>query len=153
MWKRLTVLAAMILLLSGCAEQAKELPSPSELFATIQAEVELPEMINTAETDLEALTGIGPDSYESAVCYRLCEGTAPDEIIIVLGRDKEVAGNIQELLEKRLEYKQESGQLYLTEYQPMLQAGVVRRDGLTVSMIVSGATKEIIRVYDRFGTI
>lgn len=103
-------------------------------------------MVDTAETDLEALTGIRPDSYDSAVCYRLCEGTAPDEIIIVRGRDEEAAGTIQERLEKRLKYKQESGQLYLTEYQPMLRAGVVRRDGLTVSLIVSGQIDDILRI-------
>ena len=58
---------------------------------------------------------------------------------------------IQALLDQRLEYKQESGQLYLTEDQPMLQAGVVRRDGLTVSLIVSGQADEILRVYDGLG--
>ena len=148
MRRYLIVLAVVALLLSGCPGEAKELPAPAELFAEIQAEVELPEMINTAETDLEALTGIGPDSYDSAVCYRLCEGTAPDELIIVRANSAGDTDKIQELLEKRLDDKREAGTLYLTEYQPMLQAGVVRRDGLTVSLIVSGQVEEIARVYD-----
>ena len=122
-----------------------------EKMVGVVPDVDLPEMIDTAETDLEALTGIGPDSYDSAVCYRLCEGTAPDEIIIVRSWDEETAGSIQELLEKRLDYKQESGQLYLTEYQPILQAGIVRRDGLTVSLIVSDQLEDIMRVYDSLG--
>ena len=147
----LPVLAALALLLSACGARAGELPVPAELFAAIQTEVELPEMVDTAETDLEALTGIGPDSYDGAVCCRLGEGTAPDEIIIVRGRDEEAAGDIQALLEKRLDYKQECGRLYLTEYQPMLRAGVIRRDGLTVSLIVSGQVEEILRVYDGLG--
>ena len=151
MRKCVTVLAALALLLSGCGTPARDLPAPAELFAAVQAQVELPEMIDTAGTELEALTGIGPDSYDSAVCCRLCEGTAPDEIIIVRARDEATAGEIQALLDQRLEYKQESGQLYLTEYQPMLQAGVVRRDGLTVSLIVSGQADEILRVYDGLG--
>ena len=147
MRKRLWVLLVLALLLSGYSAETRELPPPVKLFAAIQADVGLPEMVDTAETDLEALTGIGPDSCDGAVCYRLREGTAPDEIIIVRGRDEEVAGNIQERLEKRLEYKKESGQLYLTEYQPMLQAGVVRRDGLTVSLIVSRQIDDILRIY------
>lgn len=151
MRKRLWVLLVLALLLSGCGSRVKELPAPAELFAAIQANVDLPEMIDTAETDLEALTGIGPDSYDGAICYRPCEGTAPDEIIIVRCRDEEAAGNAQELLKKRLEYKQESGQLYLTEYQPTLQAGIVRRDGLTVSLIVSKQVEEILLVYDSLG--
>lgn len=50
-----------------------------------------------------------------------------------------------------MDYKQESGQLYLTEYQPVLQAGIVRRDGLTVSLIVSDQLEDIMRVYDSLG--
>lgn len=148
MRKCFRVLAVFALLLSGCGAKPQELPSPAQLFAAIQAQVELPEMIDTADTELEALTGIGPDRCESAVCRRLREGTAPDELIIVRGRDDKAAGEIQELLEKRLEYKRESGKLYLTEFQPMLQAGVVRRDGLTVSLIVSGQVDAVMRVYD-----
>ena len=86
MRKCLWVLLA--LLLSGCGGQTRELPPPAQLFAAIQAEVELPEMIDTAGTELEALTGIGPELYESAVCFRLREGTAPDEIILVRGRER-----------------------------------------------------------------
>ncbi len=151
MEKCLPILFLLAILLSGCSAEMRELPPPAELFAAIQADVDLPEMVDTAGTDLEALTGIGPDSYNGAVCYRLYEGTAPDEIIIVQGKDNEAAEKAQELLEKRLEYKQESGQLYLTEYQPMLQAGIVRRDGLTVSLIVSVQVEEILLVYDGLG--
>lgn len=151
MRRYLTALAALALLLSGCRAKASELPPPAELLAAIQAEVELPEMVDTAETDLEALTGIGPEDWDSAVCCRLLEGVAPDEIIIVQAGSEEAADRVQELLEKRLAYKQESGRLYLTEYQPMLQDGVVRRDGLTVSLIVSGQAADIARVYDSLG--
>lgn len=151
MGRRLILLAALAAVLSGCAAPARELPPPAQLFAAIQAQVELPEMVDTAGTDLEALTGIGPDRYDGAVCLRLREGTAPDEIILVRGRDEKAAGEIQERLEKRLEYKQEAGRLYLTEYQPMLRAGVVRRDGLTVSLIVSERAEEIAEVYDGLG--
>lgn len=140
----------LAVLLSSCGAETKELPAPADLFAAIQAETELPQMVDTAETDLEALTGIRPDSYDSAVCCRLYEGTAPDEIIIVQSRDSEAAAEIQTRLENRLEYKRESGRLYLTEYQPMLQAGTVRRDGLTVSLIVSEQAAEIAQVYDSF---
>lgn len=148
MRRYLIVLGVLALLLSGCRTQAGELPPPAELFAAIQADVDLPELVDTAETDLEALTGVGPEAYDSAVCYRLREGTAPDELIIVRAASAEDADQIQELLEQRLDYKREAGTLYLTEYQPMLQAGVVRRDGLTVSLIVSGQVEEILRVYD-----
>lgn len=148
MRRYLIVLGALALLLSGCQAEARELPPPAELLAAIQADVDLPELVDTAETDLEALTGVGPETCDSAVCCRLREGVAPDELIIVRAASAGDADQIQELLEQRLDHKREAGALYLTEYQPMLQAGVVRRDGLTVSLIVSGQVEEIIRVYD-----
>lgn len=146
MRKCLIVLLALALPLSGCGVKAQEPPLPGELFAAIRAEVELPKMVDTSATELEALTGIGPDLYDSAVCCRLSEGTAPDEVIIIHCIDRKAAGKVQELLEKRLEYKRQSGERYLTEYQPMLQAGVVWRDGLTVWLVVSGQAEEIERV-------
>lgn len=148
MKKYLPILLLLTMILSGCRLETQELPPPTELFAAIQAKVELPKMVDTAETDLEALTGIESDTYDSAVCYRLYEGTAPDEIIIVHARDNEMSREIQLLLEKRLGYKRESGELYLTEYQPMLQDGVVRLDGLTVSLIVSERADEIVQIYN-----
>lgn len=148
MKKYLPILLLLTMILSGCRSETQELPPPTELFAAIQAKVELPKMVETAETDLEALTGIESDTYDSAVCYRLYEGTAPDEIIIVHARDNEMSREIQLLLEKRLGYKRESGELYLTEYQPMLRDGVVRLDGLTVSLIVSERADEIVQIYN-----
>lgn len=148
MKKYLPILLLLTMILSGCRSETQELPPPTELFAAIQAKVELPKMVDTAETDLEALTGIESDTYDSAVCYRLYEGTAPDEIIIVHARDNEMSREIQLLLEKRLGYKRESGELYLTEYQPMLRDGVVRLDGLTVSLIVSERADEIVQIYN-----
>ena len=148
MKKYIPILLLLTMILSGCRSETQELPPPAELFAAIQAEVELPKMVETAETDLEALTGIGSDTYDGAVCYRLYEGTAPDEIIIVHARDNEMSREIQSLLKRRLEYKRESGELYLTEYQPMLRDGVVRLDGLTVSLIVSERADEIVQIYN-----
>lgn len=142
------LLPALVMLLSACGAQESQLPPPAEMFAAIQAEVELPEMIDTTETDLEPLIGIEMDDCQSAVCYRLKDGIAPDEIIIVQAKDNDAAKKILTLLENRLEYKRKSAQLYLTENQPMLQAGTVRQDGLTVSLIVSEKSEEVVRVFE-----
>lgn len=142
------LLSALVMLLSACVAQDSNLPPPAELFAAIQAEVELPEMIDTADTDLEPLIGIEMDDCQSAVYYRLKDGIAPDEIIIVQAKDNDAAKKIQTLLENRLEYLRKSAQLYLTENQPMLQAGTVRQDGLTVSLIVSEKAEEVARVFE-----
>ena len=60
------------------------------------------------------------------------------------------AQKIQQKLENRLDYKRQSTEQYFTEYQPMVQAGVVRLDGLVVSLIVSDQVDEIIDVFIQY---
>lgn len=147
MRKYLFPVLILAVLLSACGRRTGQLPLPDELWAAIQAEVTLPDMTDTGSDYLESLTGIRPEQYEQALCLLLAEGTAPDEIILVQAVDENAAQDIQRKLEDRLDYKSRSVQQYLTEYQPMVADGVVRRDGLAVSLIVSEQIDEIIQVY------
>lgn len=144
------ILAMLILLLSGCGSREHDMPAPDQLLLDIHEAVALPEMMDVGDEYLESLTGISSDSYDDAVCYMVTEGTAPDEIIIIQAKDEVNAQTIQHQLEDRLAYKIKSVQQYFTEYQPMVQAGIVRRDGLTVSLIVSDQVSEIIQVYAEY---
>ena len=136
------------LLLSACG--AAELPAPETLFAEIRQRVELPEFIQLPADYLEDYTGIGPDSYESAVYCLRAEGLSPDEIAIIRAKDSAAAAEIEARLNTRLERKEAEAQGYLTEYLPVIREGVVRRDGLTVSLIVSDQVSEIEAVYARY---
>ena len=149
---RLRILAALTfaVFLSSCGVKDANLPTPSEMFTAIQAAVELPEMVDVADELMEENTGIALSDCDSAVYCILEVGLAPDEIVIVRAKDNAAAAVIQEKLEKRLEYKEKSAENYLTEYLPIIKNGVVRRDGLTVSLIVSEQSAQIIEVYDNW---
>lgn len=147
MRKYLFPVLILAVLLSACGGRTGQLPLPDELWAAIQAEVTLPDMTDTGSDYLESLTGIHPEQYEQALCLLLAEGTAPDEIILVQAVDEDAAQDIQRKLEDRLDYKSRSVQQYLTEYQSVVEGGVVRQDGLAVSLIVSAQIDEIIQVY------
>lgn len=149
-WK-LLFLSLVMALLAACSRGGAERYEPAELFAEIQRAVEIPAMVDVAGDFLEAETGIQASDYESAVYYLLEEGLAPDEIVIIKAKDQTSADTIREKLAGRLAYKEKSAQLYLTEYMPVIQAGVIRQDGLTVSLIVSEQVDEIVEVYDRYG--
>lgn len=149
-WYKLWVVPLIPVLLASCAGKTAELPAPQALFEEIQQRVELPEMVDLAEELLLDSTGIEEESYDSAVCCLLSEGMGPDEIIIVKAADDKAADNIQEKLRARLDYKEAAAQVYLTEYMPLIQEGVVRRDGLTVSLIVSEKVEEIVQIYDQY---
>lgn len=138
----------LTVLLSACGKSAAPVPSPNEIWTAIQAEVPLSDMTDTGSDYLESLTGIHPEQCEQAICLLPAMGNAPDEIILVQAVGEDAAQNIQQQLEDRLDYKKRSVQQYLTEYQPIVANGVVRRDGLIVSLIVSPQIDKIIQIYD-----
>jgi broad-specificity NMP kinase len=141
---------AAFLLVSCNAQKDLELPEPAELFERVDESVELPEMDEVADTYLNESTGVEESEYASAVHYIISAGLAPDEIVIIKAKDREAAADIRQKLEKRLDYKEKSAENYLTEYLPVIKKGQVRRDGLTVSMIVSDKVEDIVAVYNTF---
>lgn len=141
---------ACLFSLCACSAPAAELPAPEELFAAIINTVELPEMTDVADDYLESVLGLFPEDCDGAVYYLLAEGIAPDEIVIIRAKDDSSAKDIQKKLEDRLDYKEQAAQLYLTEYTPVIQAGIVRRDGLTLSLIVSEQVEQIVQVYEQY---
>ena len=149
------IFAAILIIvgLSACspgqAEQT-ELPEPGQLFERIRQTVRLPEMVDVAADMLEANTGISAGEYVGAAYYIPMDSVVPEELILIRAVDEAAALDIQEKLESYLDYRVESARVYLTEYMPVLQAGVVRRDGLTVSLIVSEQVSEIVAVYENW---
>ncbi len=142
----LCLLAALVM--AGCGGGAETSPDPQAVFSALEEQVALPELVDMTDEYLEMGLGIDPASCDSAVCYLPADGTRPDEIIMVRATDSGKADDIRGKLEDRLAYKEKSAQLYLTENMPVIQAGVIRQDGLTVSLIVSEQAEEICGVLD-----
>lgn len=140
----------LAVLLAACSNQKTELPPPTQLFEELQNSVSLPEMTDVSTYMLEDNTGISSVDYTEAVYYILEAGMAPDQIIIILAKDEASAADAEEKLQSWLDYQIKSAQIYLTEYMPLLQAGVIRRDGLTVSLIVSPEAEQIIEFYQTY---
>ena len=143
-------LCVLILVLASCREKTVDLPIPAELFAEIDAVVELSEMVDVSEDFLETNLGVMPDDYSAAVYYIVSIGASCEEIIIIRAADEEKAEEIEEKLSSRLAYVEKSAGNYLTEYLPMISSAVIRRDGLTVSLIISDHVAEIEAVFDRY---
>ena len=144
-------LILLTLILTSCSSlKVEELPEPSELFSEIKGKVQMMEMINVPEDYLKSNTGIDAESYSSMVYYIPLESVSPEEIIIIRAVDNIAAADIQSKLEALLTSKEMAAQMYLTEYMPVIQQGFVRRDGLTVSLIVSAQAAQIAEIYDSY---
>ncbi len=146
----LAIAAVLALLLSACGEQQIELPMPTEVYAAIESGTEIDGMIDVADDFLMTNLGIGEGEYESAVYYITAIGDSCEEIIIVKAKDESGADVIYEKLEGRLEYIEKSAQNYLTEYLPMIASAELRRDGLTLSLIVSPHVEQIKAIYESY---
>lgn len=144
------LLAAVLAVLCACASPAAELPPPDELFTQIADAAELPDMTDLADEYLESQLGLTAEDCDGAVYCLPSEGTAPDEIVIIRAKDSDGAEKIKTKLEERLAYRERAAQLYLTEHMPVIQAGVVRQDGLTLSLLISSRVDEILPVYERY---
>lgn len=144
--KRLIFLLLAVLLLS-CGEA--QLPDPAVLYEQIATDVELDEMYDLADEMLEDTLGITKDLYDSAVYMTPGTGISPEELIIIKTISDESAKKVEELLNNRLDYIKKSAENYLIEEMPIIERAMIRRDGLTVSFIVSARSEEIEAVFDR----
>ena len=77
-------------------------------------------------------------------------GNSPEEIIIIAAIDAENAKDIEAKLNARFENKAEAVKKYLTEHQTVVNSTVVRRDGLTVSLICSEQVDKIVEIYGKY---
>lgn len=148
--KKLFVLLLLVFILVSCTVDKSELPSPTELFSEISEDAGITYMYDMTDEMLEDVVGIAPDVYSDAVYMTPGTGISPEEVIIVKGNTEADADLIEEKLNKRLTYIKKSVENYLIEEMPMIEKAVIRRDGLTVSLIVSPNVQGIIEIYDKY---
>ena len=104
-------------------------------------------MLALSEEELLYMIGVEPEQYTAYAAYTASSGTSPEEILIFRASDEASKEQILETLQNRLHYKQDSAAQYLTENQGILRDGVVRADGLTVSLIVTEDIAAALSVY------
>ena len=146
-------LAAAVVLLTACSGSTSDmvseqtLPAPTALYAQIADAAALEQMITLTADELFDVIGIDPAWYTESAAYFSADGTSPHEVLIFLAVDASAAEALETVLQGRLRYKQDSAAQYLTENQPLLESGIVRRDGLTVSLLVTAEQDAVKALY------
>jgi hypothetical protein len=149
MFRKSVIVAVLItVMMVGCSKTALELPEPSVLYSAVESAAALSEMIELSSDELLDLTGIADDQYSAVAAYQTGLGMLPDEIVVLRAVDATNAADIETKLKDRLAYKKKSAEAYLTENLPTINAGVVRRDGLTVALIVTEDIASALKAYE-----
>lgn len=147
--KILSLSLTLCLIVSACSKEVVELPEPDILYSAVEKAADLSEMIEFTPEELENLIGINPSDYVSFIAYQAGWGMSPDEIIIVRAVDESKADNIEKKLNDRVESKRKSFEVYLTENLPTVDEAVVRRDGLTISMLITQNIEAAEEAYNK----
>ncbi|MDR2665575.1 MAG: DUF4358 domain-containing protein [Oscillospiraceae bacterium] len=147
---KLFALAVLLPSLASCAKEAPELPAPHSIYAAITDAVDMPEMVEMTQGEMLDYLGLASSDYSDFSYYTALNATQPDEVAIIAATDGDAAGRIEQKLSDRLDYKTKSAENYLPENIPIIDKAVIRRDGLTVSMLVSADAEIMAAVYDSF---
>ena len=149
MKKVIAFFAGLLLLLASCAVKTPtaDVSDPSALYEAIADAAGISDMLALNEEELLYMIGVEPDQYVAYAAYTASNGTSPEEILIFRASDEASKEQILETLQNRLRYKQNSAAQYLTENQGILRDGVVRADGLTVSLLVVEDITAALSVY------
>jgi hypothetical protein len=151
MFRRILYFSVLcFLILSGCTKTTVELPAPDILYSDVAEAAMLSEMIELTSEELQNLVGIDSEDYVEFAAYQASWGTSADEIIIIQAVDSSKAYDIEAKLKERVEHKRKSGESYLTENLPIIDAAIVRRDGNTVSMLITENIDAANSVYEKF---
>ena len=127
-----------------------QLPSPSELFYEIENTVSLHEMIDLPHDLFFDYYGINPEWFYDAAAYTCVDIMFPDEIIIVRAKGQNEANLVREMLDSHIDFKIRSAANYFVETVPVIENGIIRQDGLTVSLIVSDELQAILAIFDSY---
>lgn len=143
--------AVLLASVAGCsgAGQGGKL-DPAAVYAAIRDEIQMPEMMEVPESILLDYYGIDSADFDSAVFYMCVDSLKADEIVIVSAVDQGASARLESLLQARLKSKADQAEGYSPEQFAVIQKCAVRRDGLTVAMIVSPDAARMTEIYQGF---
>ena len=148
-----TILPLLLLCAALCAACGGQegLPAPAALYAEILESALLPQMSEMPEDYLLDDLGIFPDKYDAAVYALPQDGLAPDEVVIVRGRDGSAASEVERLLQAHLETREAEAERYLPDNLPVIRSGAILRKDTTVCLLVSAQAEQIRAVLEGYG--
>lgn len=149
----LCFLLVMMLSISACGTKpvSADTVNSAEKFTQAYGKIEasLPEMMEIPEESVLDFYGIEPSEYENALFRLSVDNMLCDEVIFVQAKDETSAGNIEEMLNARLQAKAEEAESYSPEQYEIIKTCHVYRDGLILALIVNSNANEMLDTFQQ----
>ena len=150
----LALAAAMVLGLSACGGSGNTSGPDFQVRDAMDAMLELAgadDMMTLSEGDMLDYYGIKAEDMEQFSAVINSTGISAKEIVLVKATGEEAAKSVQEQLDKRVTNRMAEFENYLPyQFDIAANHSQVRRDGVYVSLIISGELEDLNKIYSGF---
>lgn len=147
--KRLYIILALLLLISGCSKTAKDF-NPESFAADMLSGAAFSDELTLAENSIGCyLYGIEEADAETAAFY-FSSGATAEEMAIFKARDKEGVGRLKDAALARVEYQKTAFESYVPAEVPKLDKAVISVSGLYVVLYVAADTDAASEIADKY---
>lgn len=142
----LTVLA-LVLVLGACSPAAAQSKPVADIYAQIESEVAMPEMLTMSDDDLYDYWGIDVSSYSEYV-FKYADGLYADHIFIIRSDDESVRADAKEFFDSYVNYVTTSLANYNPEEAGKIEKAVVKTSGNCVYLVISDDVSTICSIIE-----
>ena len=150
----LVLAAAMVLGLSACGGSEKASGPDFQVQDAMDAMLEragADDMMALSEEDMLDFYGIRSEDMEQFAAAVTSAGISAKEIVLVKAAGEDAAQRVQEQLNKRVSNRMAEFENYLPDqFDIAANHSQVRRDGVYVSLIISGELEDLSKIYSGF---
>lgn len=146
----ITAVIMMLIMLASCGKSTVTTVNVNEVYQKITESVEMPkETVELAKDDLIDYYGIEADKVSEFAAVQDACGYK-DEIVIIKAVDDASAKEIEELLNKHIEYQKDSMKNYDAAQYSVLGSSEVIANGNYVAMFISSEQGKMAEIYNGF---
>lgn len=147
--KLLPLLLILALLLTGCGEKSAQPRDLEALYAQMEPYFPPNGMYRLPEKQIERLCGVAASACRQAVFAASENGLRVDELWLVEAESDEMAEQIYDRAQSRVEQLAEETKNYLPDQYAVLQNAQLLREGRWVFLLISPDSAELLRLVQK----
>lgn len=145
----LLLAAALLLVLTGCKEEAKN-PKVADVMTKVRSELEFPEMAEKTKEDLSSFgyDELDPADVEESAYIIASSGLTAEEVFIVKLKDEAKAEDVKKMMETRRDQIAATAQDYTPELMDQINKAVIETKGPYAFFAITGDNAKAKQIFD-----